>query len=196
MSGRAGRLRRVLLALGAVAIGAVAVASAPETEDIVAPFAVRGEAGERVDARVLGAEVTGVRTAEQIAVANWSTSTSLDTEGVWLLVDATVTVWQERQGLSYAAVRIGGSSYRTFGALPGSSLVGYPFDPGVAVSGSLVFELPREALELAVRKGLDVEFAASIDPRLDTVPVVHVDGRDVTVEPLVPVQPAAVEDQG
>ena len=187
---------RALLGVGALAVAAVAVGFAPETEDIVRPFPVRGVQGERVEARTLGAEVEGIGAAEEVTVEYGFAPPALPTEGFWLVVEATVTTWKERQSLTYASVRAGDATYRTFSSLPAPALVGYSFDPGVPVTGQLLFELPDEALDTAVAEGIEVSFAAGIDPRLDTVAVVEVEGSDVELRPTIAIERAVVEGRG
>jgi hypothetical protein len=180
----AGRALRWLASLGLVVVASIAVATAPQEGTIADPFIRTGSEGEVVHARKLDVEVTDVRLAEQLDLVY--DETQLDTGGVWVVVDLTVTSNIATIQLSYTELRLNGIAYRTR-SLPNPGMDFISYGPGVPVSGSLAFELPTSALEAGNLDDARISFQSSISVQLDDVPEVIVDltGLDVTRRAII-----------
>ena len=170
--GGPGRALRWLASLGLVVVASIAVATAPQDGTIADPFVRTGSEGEVLHTRKLDVEVTDVRLAEQLNLVY--DETRLDTDGVWVVVDLTVTSNIATIQLAYTELHLNGIAYRTR-TLPNPGMDFISYGPGVPVSGSLAFELPASALEAGNLDDARVYFQASISVQLDDVPEVIVD---------------------
>lgn len=171
----------VSAAVTALALTVVAVATAPDATRITASFPVSGSVGQTLVSRQLTVNATGVRLAKQLDTV-YADAGNTTSDGIWLIVDADVTPGLDLIGLAYATASIGGVEYRASGILPAPSLAIVPFGPGVTYHGTLVFEVPTSAIESAAAARTTVAFNFALEPKLDSVPVVDVDLRGVSVD--------------
>ena len=171
-AGGAARTRGWLAALGLVVVASIAVATAPQEGTIADPFVRTGVEGEVVHARELDVEVNDVRLAQQLDLVY--DESGLFTDGVWVIVDLTVTSNVGSVHLSYAELHLNGIAYR-MRVLPNPGMDFIYYGPGVPVSGSLVFELPTSALESGGLDDARVYFQAGVAVQLDDIPEVIVD---------------------
>jgi hypothetical protein len=176
-------------------VGAAAVLTAPTDEGVHGPIPVRGAVGSPVQGRMATLTVTGVRLAKTVRIpdgARFGESVPVvGTNGLWVVIDADVTMTSKRRVWTDVELRSGGITWRVESMLPGTSLVDTPYRPGVASHGSFVFEVPRSLA------GHDVEFwlTPDIDTHDDTVPVVPLH-LDATAAARVTIEAPTVEGQG
>ncbi|MDQ2697755.1 MAG: DUF4352 domain-containing protein [Actinomycetota bacterium] len=168
-----------LAAGGLVIVASVAVATAPQSGTIADPFVRTGEVGDVVHARKFDVEVVGVRLAEELDLDY--DDTTLATDGLWIVVDVIVTSNLDAVQLVYSEVRIAGVGYRTT-ALPYPSVDFTTFGAGIPVRGSLVFEVPKDAVSGVGADTARVRFQTGISVQLDDVPEVFVDLASLDVE--------------
>jgi hypothetical protein len=179
------------LALG---VAALAVATAPGGDSIADPFPVRGALGEAVEGREFTIDVHSVRLAEAIGFSYRADAESIRSDGAWVVVELTVTPTLGTPTFSYVQLDIGGRLYRTNDVLPAPSLSRLPFGAGIPSHGTIVFEVPRSAIESSAASGAVIRFQHRIDPQLDSVPMVEVDLSTVDVEREILIEETYVED--
>lgn len=148
-----------LLILVALAVGSLIPGSDEDVDHQERPFAVRGAVGDTRSTRDLDVRVTGVRGAGKIK----DDERTHDTGGVWIIVKLRVATRTEAGLIPYAAVRDGkGRTFRLSSRIE-QSLDGRTLQPGIPLTGELVFEVPRDAAS-----DLTVLFAdSSLDRRMD-----------------------------
>jgi hypothetical protein len=93
---------------------------------------------------------------------------------VWVVIDLTVTSNVAHTDLSYTELRIDGITYGTY-ELPYPNLTFTSHGAGVPVAGSLVFEVPKSALEGNGLHGATLFFQTTLGVQLDDVAEVTVD---------------------
>lgn len=165
-----------VLALAALGIAGVAVATAPDSERVTAPFELHAGIGETVEAREFSVRVDGVRVAESLSTSYAFTETDTTTDGVWVVIDTTITVRSSYLTLTSVKLRIGDYVFGGSDILPSPRLIDfYQSSPGLPVTGSLVFEVPAFALALPEARDAMVVFSTQVTPSLDTVPMITVD---------------------
>jgi hypothetical protein len=164
--------RAVLAAVALLVVGAVAVLTAPTDEGVHGPIAVRGSVGHAVTGRLATITVDRVRVAHRIRLPDGARfdqpAPVLGTNGIWIVVDAEVTVHVAARSYSAVELRYGAEHFRVAPALPGESLIDTPYRPGVPLSGSFVFEVPKR---LAGRT-VELWLTPDIETHDDTVPVI------------------------
>lgn len=193
-----GRAGRATVSIALLLAAGVAVASAPDADQIVAPFRVDGAVGDDVYSRTMVVRVDDVSLAQQVDAA-YATSTSSDggplsTEGVWVVVDTTVSSRIGSLTLNRVEMLIGDVRYRVYGSLPDPALTLLPYGAGVPMSGPLIFELPAGALEDPGAADADILFLPSIEAQLDTVADIRVDLTALPIERRVTLDEARVVD--
>ena len=193
-----GILRRAGVALGVVAllaIGGVAVVTAPDSAGITAQFDVPGSVGNTITAREAVVRVTGVQLAETLEFGYGLGDTDTATTGVWVVVHTTVTTRASSQVFGNALLRIGGVSYGASGILPAPNLTGMQLNAGIPVAGVLVFEVPRSAVRGNDAAQARIEMKVRLNERLNTVPNISVDLTARSIESGVAIAaPKIVED--
>jgi hypothetical protein len=177
-----------------VLLAATAALVAVTPTDMNTPFELTGRVGDRIQARLAEVEVLDVRLTDRLDVT-YEDDVDGTTEGVWVIVDAIVTPTMGRLSLDGITLRIGGTTYGTAQDILGfGSMLTQPYGPGVTQQGTMVFELPRSALDAAPTA--TIVFALSPDPRLDSLPAVVVDLAGLDVLPSVDIgQPFVPEDE-
>jgi hypothetical protein len=137
-----------LLALVAVAALWAMQRTTPNYTRLMAPIEHRGDSGATVEGRTMAVRVDRVELARSLRVHRVAGTRTLDTGGVWLIVHATASSVEEPETLKAAAVETtGGLRYQQTDRVgPASLLSSKTLQPGVPVSGDLVFELPPSAL--------------------------------------------------
>lgn len=188
--------RAVVLAACIIAlVGAgFTVATAPESETIVEPFYVTGIVGDDVSSRLLAVRVHEVVVADQIVAKYRSEEQQLESAGVWVVVDVTVTPTTDTVSLDQAQLWIGDARYRPSGMIPSPSIQLITYGAGVPMRGDLVFEIPRSALDGQPASQASIVFSPAFQVRLDTVAVVVVDLESPDIERMVRIDPARVVD--
>ncbi|HWR85962.1 MAG TPA: hypothetical protein VN200_08215 [Rhodoglobus sp.] len=186
------RRPRILLSVVALVVGVIAVGTAPNGTNVVDPFAVWGAPGEAVEGRVLTAEVLGARAGSELLIADGADA-PIDSPGVWLVVDVELTAAQGWLSLSQTEVQIDGSDYRTSPIADDTALLTLPYGSDVPMRGSLVFELPEAAIEAGTAR---LVLRTTIDDRLDSVPVISLDLRELETSDEVSVEPPVVVSPG
>lgn len=180
----------VVAALGATV---AAVATAPDDGEIIAVFPVRGGIGDVLEARELIVEPTDIRLAERLEVG-YGDAGNTSTEGVWVVLDATITPRLTTLGLSYSYLTIDGIQYRVADLLPYPSLTFLVNGAGIPQHGSLIFELPKSALDSPGAAHAEITLTYSFDPTLDSIPVVVVDLASLDVESRAVIAPVYISE--
>lgn len=173
-----GTLSRLVSGLGLLAILGVAGLVqhlAPAEDDWQAPIPVVGAVGERLEGRNIAATVTDARLADVVSSQNGWVG---ETEGVWLVVDASVeAVVDETVGarLATTSLRIGDDEFSA-STRPGfDSLADASLSVGIPLTGVLVFELPADLLDRQGVSEATLQLGAATDVRLDSVVEVPLD---------------------
>lgn len=188
--------RRWVAGLGIAALlvgSALAVATAPNDDGVIAPFPVHGAIGDPVSSRTLTVTVHGVRLADALVV-KYRDIPTIETNGVWVVVDATTMALLDTAGLGNIELRIGDTRYRVSDALPAPTPLQLNFGADVPQRGMLVFELPSEALDQPAAARAELYFLPRLDSSLDTVPVIGVDLSGLEVLPSIRIDEVAVVD--
>jgi len=183
------------LAVGALlAASALAVATAPDNDGVIAPFPVYGSMGEPVGSRTLTATVNSVQLTDSLIVKYRDDFPTIETDGVWVVVDATTAARLTTEGLSNLELHIGDVRYRVSDVLPPSTPLLLSYGAGVPQRGSFVFELPLAALDAPAAARASVVFLPRLDSSLDSVPVIGIDLTGLTVAPGIRIEEVAVVD--
>ncbi len=160
-----GRLRGPAVMLVAAALVAAAFGirlSQPSDADTQSPFITTAVFGESVEGRDLVFTAHDAHLADRVTASSWIG----ETEGVWLVIDATIG---SKLGIAtpYATLTVGGLRY-TSSDRPDQAVLGGTLDPGLPQGGSFVFELPLSALEGPDARNAVVRFATAFQVRLDS----------------------------
>ncbi|KNY05960.1 hypothetical protein [Microbacterium sp. GCS4] len=161
--------------LGAVlVVGAGAVtAMTPAEEDVLAPFTLRGEAGETVSSRALVATVEDAVFADEVTVSDGSWSA----EGNWLVVRITASAAQtEVDAAVQLATLVVGDRVFLASERPSAALRGTALRVGIDTVGVLAFELPPDVSTGTAELRLTTDFVTS---ELDDLIVVTIDLGDL-----------------
>jgi hypothetical protein len=135
----------------------------PSDEQQQGPFVAAAVFGQRVEGRDLTFIAQDAHLADRVTSATWTG----ETDGVWLVVDATIG---SKLGVAvpYATLTIGDLRY-TSSDRPDDAALGAPIDAGMPQAGSFVFELPASALEGPAATHAVARFATAYRVRLDSV---------------------------
>lgn len=136
----------VLLSLGLVAlIIGLDKAKQPDISNMFAPSIKHQAAfGQPVTLREGTVKFTRVRMAKSVQVGSGITKKQVNTSGIWMVVDYTFTAARES---AFMAVALNGRDNATYDASDRgglSSKSDISGDPGFPVSGSFLFEMPRD----------------------------------------------------
>ena len=176
----------------ALVVTATAVATAPDSDGITAEFPVRGSIGDVLEARELIVQATEIRLADRLEVG-YTDAGRTTTDGVWVVLDATITPRLEMTSIANATITIDGIHYQVSDILP-RSVTFLSYGAGIPQHGSLVFELPKSALSAPGAASAEIYFNYRIEPMLDTIPVVVVDLTALEVEPRAVIAAPYVAD--
>lgn len=162
MSRRFGAPAVILITIALVAAAFVIRLTQPSDEQRQAPFVTAAVFGQSVEGRDLVLTAHDAYRADRVTTSSW---TGL-TEGVWLVVDATIG---SKLGIAtpYATLTVGGIQY-TSSDRPDDAALGASIDPGLPETGSFVFELPLSAIEGPDATHAVVRFATAFQVRLDS----------------------------
>jgi hypothetical protein len=169
----------VLVAL--LAVAGVVAHTAPGDAEWQAPITVLGAIGDETSGRNITATVTGVRLADEVVAANgWSGST----EGVWVVVDASVAAAVSDYGalLRAARLQIGDTLYSASSRPDLGTIAGQSLTTGIPLTGPLMFEVPRDILQTDAAADAEVQLGLDADVRVDSLIVVPVDLGSLPVE--------------
>ena len=192
---RARRALAPLVVVVALSVGAVAVATAPDSTRIAEPFDVTGKVGETVETRLLDVEVAQVRAAPRIVLSYGSlfgtTTPSYSSDGVWVVIDLTATTSTESLVISGTTLTIGEFEYSPM-PLPSPAIDAFTVGSDVPVTGQLVFEVPTAVFESTAARTARLAVAPPFTARLDEVAVVELSLRDTQQSSSVTIDPAFV----
>jgi hypothetical protein len=183
------RLGVAALVLAAVAIGGVIKSHDRDVEARERPYVHTGAIGDQVSARIYDVTVLGVRGATTLKDGG----KTYQTDGIWVVVKVRAIARADPCSLGFVAVRDrDGVAYRLSTRVD-QSMDFRELQPGIPVTGELVFEVPRPAA-----RGLAVRFSGgAYDQRMDAMAEVSLDLQQSTVdawlaaEPLTPADPEA-----
>lgn len=197
MSGRhrkLGPLQRLLAAAGAVVLvlavlvaGNALVEYRPTHAEMHKPYLRTGKLNDTVDVRTFDVTVLGARYASTLRVGG----VKYETTGVWVIVKVRLNAHTEPMSVAYMALH--DRKDRTFEASERftQTLVGggRRLQPGIAVQGEVVFEVPKDALP-----GMTIRFAESTyDHRMDAMADIELPGTENPVLEPSPSPPAKPE---
>lgn len=180
----------------AILVGAVMVAAAlalsllvPTEEQLQSPYVTRIPAvGDRVELRTFTAQVTDVRLAERVQTDEWTGTT----DGVWLVVDLEFSRTLTRGGIR-GTLRIGDVRYRTSERPDYASIDAATALPGLPVAGTLVIELPVDAVRAPGADDAVLRLGTDADAFLDDVAELHIDLTELeTVRSVTILEPGRV----
>jgi len=164
---------KVLTAATLLVLASLAFMLAPSEERLQAPIEITVEMGETGTGRNIEATVHSVRVADVAKTDSFDPWTG-ETNGVWLIVDATVSSGV-KPTLSRIWLTVDGVTYQASTRPKSESIDSKIVSPGVPLTGSVVFEVPLEVAQSSTP--VRITFGAGSDARLDTVIVVpvHID---------------------
>ena len=164
---------KVLTAAALLVLASLAFMLAPSEERLQAPIEITVEMGETGTGRNIEATVHSVRVADVAKTDSFDPWTG-ETNGVWLIVDATVSSGV-KPTLSRIWLTVDGVTYQASTRPKSESIDSKIVSPGVPLTGSVVFEVPLEVAQSSTP--VRITFGAGSDARLDTVIVVpvHID---------------------
>lgn len=166
----------------AIAIGALLVLAAillsvlqPTEELQLSPYASTiEELDTPYAARTFTVTVSGAQLADRIQIDGRQARTP----GVWLVVDAEF-VRRLTGGSMTAVLDVGGTTYGESARMDTDGLGALPSQPGLAMAGSIAFELPESALTAPGADAAVVRFATTAEPQLDSALDLVVDLTDL-----------------
>jgi hypothetical protein len=152
----------ILLTIALVGAAFLIRLTQPSDEQQQQPFVTTAGFDEQVEGRDLTFEAHDAYLADRVTAADWVG----ETEGVWLLIDATIGA---KLGIAtpYATLTMDGLRF-TASDRPDDAALGASLDPGLPQSGSFVFELPRDLVEGPEGRHVVVRFANAFQVRLDS----------------------------
>lgn len=168
------------LALLLIATGIVA-ATTPTAADWEQPFAVHAPIGEKAQGRNIAATVHDVTIADRVVDGRWQSGTG----STWVIVDASAAAVQTETGaiLGRAALIVGDRMYVASNRPSAFTLMDVGLSIEIPTRGSLVFELPGNALaDTAAVSTARLELSMQADPRLDSMLVIPIDLTAAPVE--------------
>ncbi|WP_020574367.1 hypothetical protein [Actinopolymorpha alba] len=170
-------MRRVgAAALSALLLIAVVVANRqiPDPDRRLAPIATEGKVGEDVDTGGFAITVEKVQVTRKLAEGGFSPGPPLTTDGIWLVLTATLTGNWKVATYDSAELRTPDGTIYLVSERPSTTnrlTEDYNTEPGIPRRGQIVFELPPDQLAGAVFRisGLDTRLApqAVVDLGLD-----------------------------
>lgn len=168
-----------IIAVSATALGAMMVIN-PDYNRALRPFVSHVTTGETGQTRLIAGQMEGWRTADQIAFSEYGEKIQRDTDGVFLIVDMSLSGTTSSTMVAASWVGASGREYATtrrIGGVPGQ-LDDLWLQPGLTSKATAFFELPPD--EIA---GGALRLALRLDPALDGT---------LLLDP--PVEPPAHED--
>jgi hypothetical protein len=158
----------------------------PSDEDQQKPFVTTAVFDQQVEGRDLTFEAHDAYLADRIISPDWVG----DSEGVWLIIDATIGA---KLGIAtpYATLTMGGLRFTTSKRAEDVGLGG-SLNAGLPQEGSFVFELPRELVEGAAGRDVVVRFATAFQVRLDSAIDMTLDLSTLRSERSVTIEPAGM----
>lgn len=152
----------VLVTVALVGVAFLVRLTQPSDEEQQKPFVATAVFGEQAEGRDLTFEAHDAYLADRIVSPDWVG----ETEGVWLVIEATIGA---KLGVAnpYATVTIDGLRFTTSKRAEDVAL-GRSLDAGLPQQGAFVFELPRDLAEGEAGRHVVVRFASAFDVRLDS----------------------------
>jgi len=175
------RVLKVVVALAVLALASLVFSLAPSEEQRQAPVEIVVDIGQTGLGRNIEATVHSVRLAEVAETDEWSG----ETNGVWVIVDATASNVVSPRSLS-AWLTVDGLTYEASTRPDQASLLSGALSPGIPTTGSFAFEVPRDIASSphAVR----ISLGASRDVRLDSTVVIQLRLDELEIEPVVVIE--------
>ena len=172
MSGGRG-IRTALLVLALVLSG-VAVATAPDNDTIVGAIPTTAAIGDEAATRQFAATVNEVRLADALDISYGDggfrvVNTVLPSDGVWVVVDLSLTARYSSVLLQYSELHIGGIVYRASNLLPSPAVSESRAGPGIEVRGPLAFEIPTDIAESDAAAHAVIVLQAELNPQVEGV---------------------------
>ncbi|WP_213815364.1 hypothetical protein [Glaciihabitans sp. dw_435] len=184
---RGSRLRHVgngALLAAILAVAAVVSHSTPDAAMQQSPITVAGIMDTAATGRNITATVHSIEAATSVTAGNGWKGT---TPGVWVVaeISAQAVVDDESAPLGTAVLRAGDVTFSA-STRPGDATVAVGgLATGIARSGPLMFELPRDVLTGAAAATAQLELAIDSDPRADSLLVFPVDLSSLDIQPTI-----------
>ena len=185
-----------VIATALVVLGGFAVATAPDSAVITKTFDVPALIGESTQSRWGSVDVASVSLSPELVLddpAGFPPSTERrESAGLWVVIDVTVTSRQDSVSLGGSRLEVGELQFSSVETIT-PSLASFSVGPGVPVSGTVVFEIPADALEADSARMAIVRLAPSVFTRaLDDEFVTIVDLRSAPMRDSITVAPAEI----
>jgi hypothetical protein len=161
---RKSRLGGILIGVALLAAAYGVSATIPSSELVEAPFGTRGAIGDRIVSQHLVATVHDVFLADEVELDSWGGTTN----GVWLVIDATLEATVEREGVD-VELYVDGVQYPSSSRADSSTVDGSVVDPGFPLTGPILIELPADIASQPGAHGAVLRISTGSDPRLDSV---------------------------
>jgi len=173
--------RRLLNGLVLVALLVVAgfvIHTTPTDAQRDAPIVVSGAIGSPLSGRNIAVTVHEVHLADVVSTASWQG----ETEGVWVVVDASAAAVETENGaLLNAALVIGDRTFSASGRPGLDTIADQSLAVGIPITGPIMFEVPVDA----ANGRAELRFAQNGDPRADSVLAVAVDLSGLELEEML-----------
>jgi hypothetical protein len=162
---------QLALVVTVTALGGLVIQHTPGSEEATRAFIHSGQAGESVDGRTFVARVDSVHGA---TVITNSLGDEFDTDGIFVVVGLSVVAKDATTSFNdTVAIDHSGRRFDATDRLRQNMASGYKFQPGIPITGDIVFEVPRNAavglvIHLTTSFGLsdDYRMEAAIDLRI------------------------------
>lgn len=196
MSGGRG-IRTALLVTAALVLSGVAVATAPDNDEIIGAIPTTADIGAEAATRQFSATVHGVRLADALDISYGDggfrvVNTELPTDGVWVVIDLSLTTRYRAELLQYSQLVIGGISYRASNLLPSPAVSESRFGPGITVRGPMAFEIPGDVAGSDAARNAVIVLQAELSPQVEGVTHHPVDLASLERDPLAVLDRASI----
>jgi hypothetical protein len=168
--------------LGLLAAGFLVAAGKPGDEFLHAPFATRGQVGDRLESHYLVVRALDAQLAHEVVLDGWTGTTS----GLWLVVDMRLGSRTESMSLG-AELLVGEVRYDPTTRV--DNLDGQALDAGLPVSGPILIELPKHVLDDPGAHSAVLRLGPGFDMRLDSAVEIDLDLTALEVVDVAEPQP-------
>ena len=152
----------VILTVALVGAAFLVRLTEPSDEQSQEPFVSGAVFGQQVEGRDLTFVAEDAYLADRLTSSEWIG----ETEGVWVVVDATIGA-KLGTTLPYVTLRVGDLTY-VISSRAGDAALGGSLEAGLPQHGSFVFELPREVVASAEATHAVARFSNGYRVRLDS----------------------------
>lgn len=168
--------RALIILAGTVALGAMMLTN-PDYNRALRPFTAHAAAGEWAHTRLFAGTMDGWRTADRISYTAFGSKVTRDSDGVFLIVDVSLSGTSVSTKLSASWKGSSGREYYTTARIrdvPGQ-LEDLWLQPELNSRAIAIFELPKDevvggAMRISLRLDPDLDGTLMLDPPAGTPP--------------------------